>query len=384
MLPIFAVKGEGKGPARKVCTGENRRLCCRRNLIQTFGIRNAAAMAKNSQKSTETPASLAAGPTSATSSALVVSVVIPCYREKDHIMEVIGGIGPEVGRIFVIDDACPEKTGDYVRENCRDSRVEVLSHERNTGVGGATMTGYRRALEAGAGIIVKLDGDGQMDPAMIPTLIQPLAGGEADYAKGNRFHQLRAISAMPAMRITGNMLLSFASKLSSGYWDIFDPTNGFTAIHAKVVRALPLDRISQGFFFESDMLFQLGLMRAAVTDVPMQARYGKEKSAISIPKIIPEFLFKHTINTWKRIFFSYFVREFTFASLQLVGGMVMLSFGILFGGYWWVDAAMTGVPASTGTVILAALTIILGSQFLISFINHDTGNVPKTPVHPLL
>ena len=329
-------------------------------------------MAKTSQKSTETPA------------ALVVSVVIPCYREKDHIMEVIGGIGPEVGRIFVIDDACPEKTGDYVRENCRDSRVEVLSHERNTGVGGATMTGYRRALEAGAGIIVKLDGDGQMDPAMIPTLIQPLAGGEADYAKGNRFHQLRAISAMPAMRITGNMLLSFASKLSSGYWDIFDPTNGFTAIHAKVVRALPLDQISQGFFFESDMLFQLGLIRAAVTDVPMQARYGKEKSAISIPKIIPEFLFKHTINTWTRIFFSYFVREFTFASLQLVGGMVMLSFGILFGGYWWVDAAMTGVPASTGTVILAALTIILGSQFLISFINHDTGNVPKTPVHPLL
>lgn len=337
-------------------------------------------MAKASQKSTETPASLSAGP----KATLAVAVVIPCYREKAHVMEVIGGIGPEVSHIFVIDDACPEKTGDYVREHCRDPRVEVLNHERNTGVGGATMTGYRHALEAGAGIIVKLDGDGQMDPAMIPTLIQPVAEGGADYAKGNRFHQLQAISAMPAMRITGNMLLSFASKLSSGYWDIFDPTNGFTAIHAKVVRALPLDQISKGFFFESDMLFQLGLIRAAVKDVPMDARYGKEKSAISIPKIIPEFLFKHTINTCKRIFYSYFVREFTFASIQLVGGAIMLLFGILFGAYWWVDSSVTDIPASAGTVILAALPIILGSQFLISFINHDTRNVPKTPVHPLL
>ena len=337
-------------------------------------------MTKTSRKSTEKPASLSAGPTAA----LAVAVVIPCYREKAHIMEVIGGIGPEVSHIFVIDDACPEKTGDYVREHCRDPRVEVLNHERNTGVGGATMTGYRHALEAGAGIIVKLDGDGQMDPAMIPTLIQPVAGGEADYAKGNRFHQLQAISAMPAMRITGNMLLSFASKLSSGYWDIFDPTNGFTAIHAKVARALPLDQISKGFFFESDMLFQLGLIRAAVKDVPMHARYGKEKSAISIPKIIPEFLFKHYVNTCKRIFLSYFVREFTFASLQLVGGTIMLLFGILFGAYWWYDSSVTDIPASTGTVILAALPIILGSQFLISFINHDTRNVPKTPVHPLL
>ncbi len=337
-------------------------------------------MAKTAQKTTGTPASLSA----CTTAALAVAVVIPCYREKAHVMEVIGGIGPEVSYIFVIDDACPEKTGDYVREHCRDPRVEVLSHERNTGVGGASMTGYRRALEAGAGIIVKLDGDGQMDPSMIPTLIQPVADGGTDYAKGNRFHQLQAISAMPAMRITGNMLLSFASKLSSGYWDIFDPTNGFTAIHAKVARALPLDQISKGFFFESDMLFQLGLIRAAVKDVPMHARYGKEKSAISIPKIIPEFLFKHYVNTCKRIFFSYFVREFTFATIQLVGGGIMLLFGILFGAYWWYDSSVTDIPASTGTVILAALPIILGSQFLVAFFNHDTRNVPKTPVHPFL
>jgi len=189
---------------------------------------------------------------------------------------------------------------------------------------------------------------------------------------------------MPPVRVTGNMLLSFLSKLSSGYWDVFDPTNGFTAIHARVVRALPLDRISEGFFFESDMLFRLGLMRAVVRDIPMQAHYGSETSAISIPRIIPEFLIKHAVNTCKRIWYAYFVREFSFASIQLVLGNLMLLFGVAYGAYWWHDSAATGVPATAGTVVLAALPIILGSQFLIAFIGHDTRSVPRTPVHPIL
>ncbi|MFQ5764282.1 MAG: glycosyltransferase family 2 protein [Rhodospirillales bacterium] len=314
----------------------------------------------------------------------IVAVVIPCYRETAHVLDVIAGIGDEVGRIFVVDDACPDDTGGHIRAHCRDKRVEVLTHERNTGVGGATITGYKRAIEAGADIIVKVDGDGQMDPAMIPTLIRPIAAGEADYAKGNRFHQLQAVGGMPAMRIAGNMLLSFLSKLSSGYWDVFDPANGFTAIHADVARTLPLDELARGFFFESDMLYRLGLMRAVVRDVPMRARYGAETSAISIPKIIPEFLVKHTANTCRRMFYCYFVRDFTFASMQLVLGAAMVLFGVVYGGYWWYASGAEDVFASAGTVVLAALPIILGTQFLIAFINYDTRNVPKTPVHPLL
>ena len=313
-----------------------------------------------------------------------VAVVIPCYRETAHVLDVLAAIGDEVHHVLVVDDACPDGTGRHVRAHCKDLRVEVLTHERNKGVGGATMTGYRRALELGADIIVKIDGDGQMDPAMIPILVRSLAAGEADYTKGNRFHQFFAVGSMPPVRATGNMFLSFLSKLSSGYWDIFDPTNGFTAIHARVARALPLDGISEGFFFESDMLFRLGLMRAVVRDIPMQARYGNETSAINIPRIIPEFLIKHTVNTWKRIWYAYFVREFSFASILLVLGVLMLVFGVAYGAYWWHDSTVTGVPATAGTVVLAALPIILGSQFLIAFINHDTRSVPRTPVHPIL
>ncbi len=314
----------------------------------------------------------------------VIAVIMPCFRETAHVLDVIGGIGDEVAHIIVVDDACPDKTGDHVEANCRDPRVVVLRHELNTGVGGATLSGYRRALELGCDIAVKVDGDGQMDPALVPVLVQPIVDGEADYTKGNRFHQFQAVGDMPAMRITGNMILSFASKLSSGYWDIFDTTNGFTAIHGKVLALIPLDIISKGYFFESDMLFRLGQIRAVVRDIPMQARYGTEKSAISIPKIIPEFLFKHTINTWKRIFHAYFVREFNVASIQLVVGKIMLLFGIIYGAYWWHDSNVTDVPATAGTVILAALPIILGSQFLINFLNFDTRNMPKTPLQLIL
>jgi glycosyltransferase involved in cell wall biosynthesis len=314
----------------------------------------------------------------------MIAVVIPCYRETQHVLGVLAGIGAEIGRIIVVDDACPDGTGRLVRERCTDPRVEVLTHEKNKGVGGATITGYRRALELGAEIIVKLDGDGQMDPAMIPLLVKPIAVGEADYTKGNRFHQFLALGRMPPVRITGNMLLSFLSKLSSGYWDVFDPTNGFTATHSKVLRVLPLEKISEGFFFESDMLFRLGLIRAVVKDIPMRARYGNEVSGISIPRIIPEFLIKHYLNVCRRIYYTYFVRDFGFASIQLVLGKLLVLFGLGYGIYWWHDSTVTDVPATAGTVVLAALPIILGSQFLIAFINYDTRNVPRQPVHPLL
>lgn len=314
----------------------------------------------------------------------VIAVIIPCYRETEHVLDVIAGIGPEVSHIFVVDDACPDNTGDFVRDQCQDSRIEVLNHDQNQGVGGATMTGYRRALEIGADIFVKVDGDGQMDPARIPNLVQAIINGKADYTKGNRFHHFQAVGGMPAIRITGNMLLSFASKLSSGYWNIFDTTNGFTAIHAKIAALLPFDKISRGFFFESDLLFRLGLMHAVVEDVPMQARYGNEKSAISIPRIIPEFLTKHYVNTNKRIYHSYFVEGLTFFSIQLVLGKVMVLFGLIYGGYWWYQSIVTGVYASTGTIFLAGLPIILGSQFLIAFFNFDYKNVPKKPLHPML
>ena len=317
-------------------------------------------------------------------SAPTVAVVIPCYRVSDHVLGVIDGIGDEVSHVFVVDDVCPDRTGEHVRAHCKDRRVQVLTHERNAGVGGATMTGYRKALEAEADIIVKLDGDGQMDPSLIPALVAPIVEGSADYAKGNRFHRLEGLTQMPAARMAGNLLLSFACKLSSGYWNIFDPTNGFTAIHAKVARLLPLEKINRGYFFESDMLFRLNIMGAVVVDVPMQAKYGNERSNLRVHRVMFEFSAKHWINTAKRIFYAYFLRDFSVASIELVLGNILLLFGLVFGAIEWRESVVTGIPATAGTVILAALPIILGSQFLIAFLDFDTRNVPRTPIHPHL
>ena len=314
----------------------------------------------------------------------VLAAVVPCYREVDHVLAVLDAIGPEVGHIFVVDDACPDGTGRHVRDHCKDGRVSVLTHKRNRGVGGATLTGYRKAIEAGVDIIVKLDGDGQMNPRLIPTLISPISHGEADYAKGNRFHDLDGLKGMPASRIFGNLVLSLLSKMSSGYWNIFDPTNGFTAIHAKVAGQLPMEHISEGYFFESDILFRLYLLGGVVADVPMEAHYGAEKSGLKIHRVILEFSAKHCFNAVRRVFYSYFLRDFGAASVELLLGKVLVLFGVVFGALEWYESTISGVPATAGTVILAALPIILGTQFLIAFLNFDTRNVPKRPLHPRL
>jgi len=291
-------------------------------------------------------------------------------------------MGPEVGRVFVVDDACPDGTGDLVAEKCDDDRVQIIRQARNTGVGGATVAGYRAALGVGADIIVKVDGDGQMDPALIPDLIRPITSGRADYAKGNRFHRMDALTGMPTVRIVGNMVLSLATKLSSGYWGMLDPTNGFTAIEARVARLLPLDDLAEGFFFESDMLFRLGLLRAVVADVPMQARYGTETSQLRIHREAGRFLFGHYVNATKRIWFTYFLQGAGVATLQLVLGKLLLLFGLIFGAWEWHRSIATGVPATAGTVALALLPVLLGSQFLIAFLSHDTRSAPTAPLHP--
>jgi dolichol-phosphate mannosyltransferase len=180
-------------------------------------------------------------------------------------------------------------------------------------------------------VLVKLDSDGQMDPALVPTLVAPILRGEADYTKGNRFLELEGLCAMPFVRLLGNSLLSFLNKLTSGYWDIFDPTNGFTALHAAVARRLPLDKVSGRYFFESDLLFRLGTLRAVVVDVPMSAVYAGEKSSLVVRHAPFEFAWKHLLNTVKRIFYGYYLRDFSFASLELVLGSLLVAGGTWFG-----------------------------------------------------
>lgn len=314
----------------------------------------------------------------------LVAVAIPCYRVKDRVLDVIAAIGPEVQRIYVVDDACPEGSGSHVEAVCSDPRVTVLRHALNQGVGGAVITAYQAALADGAELVVKIDGDGQMDCAQIPQMIAPILEGRADYTKGNRFYRLESLRAMPPTRLFGNAVLSFMAKTSTGYWRNFDPNNGYTAIHTKVLRELPLEKIDRRYFFETDMLFRLNTLGALVVDIPAKALYGDETSNLNILGIIPVFLWKHKLNFLKRLFYNYYLRNFSIFSVELVIGLLLLLAGIGFGGWTWVSNAATGELTTSGTVMLAALPIIIGSQMLLSFFNYDMQAVPREPLHPRL
>jgi len=311
----------------------------------------------------------------------IVAVVIPSYKVTAHIVETIGEIGPEVAHIFIVDDDCPDGSGKLVEQEVKDKRVKVIFHTENQGVGGAMVTGYRAALETDAQIVVKLDGDGQMDPTLIKDLIAPIVTGRADYTKGDRFDSLTGLSQMPGIRLFGNAGLTLLTKISTGYWNITDPTNGYTAIHRDALKALPLGMLSKRFFFESDMLFRLSVYRAVVWDVPMQARYGSEKSNLSIAKTLWEFPWKHFKNFHKRLFYNYYLRDISAASIELPVGFLLWWFGVFAGFDALMSSLNNGVAASTGTVMISVVPLILGFQLLLAFVSHDVSTVPTRPKH---
>ena len=309
-----------------------------------------------------------------------IAVTIPSYKVRAHVLDVIARIPPQVQRIYVVDDKCPQDSGRLVQEQCHDPRVRVLFHEQNQGVGGAVSTGYRAALEEGMDIVVKVDGDGQMDPALIPHFTRPIERGRADYTKGNRFYRPESLKGMPPIRLFGNAALSFINKLSTGYWSIMDPTNGYTAIHTSVLREMPLHKLEKRYFFETDMLYHLNTIRAVVHDVPMDAVYADEESSLKVSKVLPEFMVKHVNRFFKRYVYLYLLRDFNIGSLYSLLGVVLCGLGVVFGGWAWLRSLTTGQPATSGTVMLAALPLIIGIQFLIAFLHHDVERVPSQPL----
>ncbi len=305
-----------------------------------------------------------------------IAVIIPCYRVSAHIAEVISTIPDIVDHIIVVDDACPEGSGKQA-EALGKPNVTVIRHDRNGGVGCAVLTGYRKARELGYSIMVKLDGDGQMDPSYIRELVRPLKEGVADYTKGNRFTNLKELKTMPLVRLLGNSILSFLVKASSGYWNIMDPTNGFTAIHGQTLDTLNLDRVSKDYFFESDMLIKMGIAGLSVQDVPMPARYNNEQSSLKVWKILFQFPPRLLNGLLRRISFKYFIYDFNMASVYMLLGIPLLLFGIAFGGYQWFMSYYTGEPAFLGTIMLAALPIILAVEFLLQAINIDINSISR-------
>lgn len=302
-----------------------------------------------------------------------IAVVIPCYKVATHIASVIREIPNEVSYIIVVDDKCPQHSGE-IAESLNNPKVIVCYHAVNQGVGGAVVTGYKKAVELGADIVVKIDGDGQMDTNYMQALIQPIFDGKADYTKGNRFTDFKALAKMPKIRLFGNSGLSFLVKAASGYWTMMDPTNGYTAISRRTIENLELDKIAKRYFFESDMLIHLNIENAVVVDVPIPAKYGDEKSSLSITRALFGFPPKLLKGLAKRIFLKYFIYDFNMASLYLLFGLPMVVFGTFFGLYHWITASEVNVTP-VGTVMLAVLPIILGIQFLLQAIQIDMNNV---------
>jgi glycosyltransferase involved in cell wall biosynthesis len=310
-----------------------------------------------------------------------IAVVIPCYRVATHILGVISSIDKYVDNIYVVDDRCPEFSGKIVTDHCADERVKVIFNSQNLGVGGAVISGYLASLKDDNEIVVKIDGDGQMDPTLLINFVVPIIKGEADYSKGNRFFDLEHINRMPKIRLIGNSILSFANKISSGYWDIFDPTNGYTAIHQDLIRKISFNRVSPRYFFESDMLFRLNILKAVVVDVPMDAYYGDEKSSLNIFSAIPEFFVKHMKNFAKRVFYNYYLRDMSVASLELPLGISLIFFGMFYSVLNWYHFGSLGIPTPLGTVMIAALALLFGLQFLLAFLAYDISSVPRRPIH---
>ena len=310
-----------------------------------------------------------------------IVVIVPAYRVERELGGVLSSIPSYVRHIVVVNDASPDGTGQVINAACnRDPRISVVTHTTNQGVGGAMISGYRRALELGAQVVVKLDGDGQMSPEDIPALISPLIAGQADFSKGNRFRDFLALNRMPIIRRLGNVALSFLVKSATGYWNCFDPTNGFLAIRADVLARLPIERIHKSYFFEISQLSQLYLLGACLRDVPIPARYSNETSSLSIFKVMFEFPPALMAVLVRRVFLQYFLYDFSIGSVYLLAGIPLFLFGMIFGSLKWYKYASLNIPAPTGTVMLATLTVILGIQFLLSAVSIDLQSVPREPI----
>ena len=311
-----------------------------------------------------------------------VAAVIPAYNAGGHIAEVLRNAPVVLTSIIVVDDASEDETAALVESLAEDDpRIQLVRHARNQGVGAAMVTGYRRALETGADIVVKIDADGQMPMWLIPKLVEPLVDGTADYTKGNRFRDFASLRRMPALRRFGNVALSFMAKVATGYWNCFDPTNGFVAIRADVLSQLPLPRIDRGYYFETSMLANLYLLSAVVKEIPMAAQYDGEPSSLSIPRVIRQFPRRLLASFARRIVLKNFVYDFNLESFHLALGVPLLSTGLAYGSYKWFWYSSHALGAPTGTVVLPAVLVLLGVQLLLSAMNLDLQAVPREPIN---
>jgi dolichol-phosphate mannosyltransferase len=291
-------------------------------------------------------------------------VILPAYNESSYVGTVLSRIPGWVDGIIIVDDGSTDDTL-RVAESLADTRVRVYHHDKNQGVGSAMATGFRAALDGGYDVAIKMDADDQMDAEELPTLVRPIELRMAEYVKGNRFRRTGRPSSMPVVRWFGNVVLSFLTKVASGYWHVFDPQCGFIAITAPTLRRLKLDGMARDYFFENDMLIRLNVIDARVVDVDTSALYGNESSYVSVGRVGWTFPARLARGFVWRFVRRHLMNDFGLIGFLAIAGAALTLFGTMFGLYHWVLSASSGIPATTGTVMIAVVPLILGIQMLL-------------------
>jgi glycosyltransferase involved in cell wall biosynthesis len=304
-----------------------------------------------------------------------IAIVVPAFREEALVGQVIKQAPTFVDQIVVVDDASPDRTSEAAFA-AGDDRVQVIKHERNKGVGGSIVTGHRAALEGGADVSVVMAGDAQMDPVYLAALLEPLVSHGYGFSKANRFFSASSFAGMPRHRVVGNIVLTFLTKLASGYWDLVDPQNGYTAITRETLERIPLDRLSERYEFENDLLIWMNIVSIRVVDVPVPARYGDEESSISLGRVIPRMSYLLFRGFWRRVWLKYVLWSFSPIALLLFTGLAMVAAGLAV-GLWATIISIGGTSPTAGTVLLAVTPFLVGMQMLIQALVLDIQATPK-------
>lgn len=304
-----------------------------------------------------------------------IGIVVPSYNEGELIQKTINGIPAFVDEIVAIDDKSTDDTNKKLLSLKKtNKKLIVITHKKNTGVGGSIIDGYKKLLDDKIDIVAVMAGDNQMDPYYLPSLLDKLIVENFDMAKGNRFMHANQLRSMPVYRFVGNIFVTFLTKLASGYWSIFDSWNGYVASKTTALRLIDFEKIKKRYDFEISMLINLNIVGAKVVDVPIPAVYGTEISDLKTFKVLPSLLRTFFLGFWKRVFYKYIFFNTHPVAVFLLLGLPLQLIGIIIG--MWSILVSGGHPTAS-TTLLAVIPFILGFQLVLTAIITDIQNEPK-------
>ncbi len=302
----------------------------------------------------------------------IIGAVIPCYMGGDITLKLVEDLRTYADLIVLIDDKCPLQTGKKIKEKFNDPKIKVLFNKENLGVGGATKKGFDFLLEKRCDIIVKIDADYQMDPANIPKLTTPIIKKECDSTKGNRFTNVDSLLKMPMVRLIGNTFLSYLSKLSTGYWEIFDPTNGFIAFDSYALKKINYSKTDNRYFFETDILFRCSLQNINIKNISIDSSYNNHFSSLQPFKEIIPFFIKNLKLLFKRIIYQYFLFDFNVGSVNLILSLLFGLTSFFYLVYLLIKTNITNIYTSSAEASFFSIVSIISMQFFLSFIFYDS------------